>query len=162
MKKIKLSLLAILAGLGLQSQTSATPYTPDPWERQIVAACLILEASNQGEKGMIAVANVINNRADGNPRKIYKEVKKPYAFTALNSASTGRTGRTGYAGHVTRASRDTNWKTALRVTDRMYAGTLTDITNGATHYTLVNEYVSWMRKMQLTAVIGKHKFLRQG
>lgn len=161
MKKIKLSLVAILAGWGLHTQIFATPFTPDPWERQIVAACLILEASNQGENGMIAVANVISNRAGGNPRMIYKEIKKPYAFTSLNSASTGRTGRTGYAGHVTRASRDKNWKTALRVTDRLYAGTLTDITNGATHYTLVNEYVSWMREMQLTAVIGQHKFLRQ-
>jgi spore germination cell wall hydrolase CwlJ-like protein len=160
MKKIHLSLLVVLASLGLQSQSTATTYTPDPWERQILAACLILEASNQGEKGMIAVANVISNRADGNPRKIYQEVKKPYAFTSLNSATTGKTGRTGYAGHVTRASRDSNWKTALQVTDRMYAGTLPDLTRGATHYTLASEYVSWMRNMKLTAVIGKHKFLR--
>jgi spore germination cell wall hydrolase CwlJ-like protein len=161
MKIVKNCLLAVLISCGIQSSTWASIYSPDPWERQIVAACLILEASNQGEKGMSAVANVINNRAGGNPRSIYKEVKKPYAFSALNSASTGKTGRKGYAGHVTRASNDSNWKMALEITDRMYTGTLPDGTRGATHYTQVHEYKSWMKPMQLTVVIGKHKFLRK-
>jgi spore germination cell wall hydrolase CwlJ-like protein len=160
--KIKyLSTLAILAGLGVGTFNLAANYAPDQWERQIVAACLVLEASNPGEKGMIAVANVMYNRASENPKFIYKEVKKPYAFTSLNSATTGKTGNRGFAGHVTRASRDPNWRTALSVTDRMYAGTLSDLTRGATHYSLVNEYVSWMRSMELTVVIGRHKFLRK-
>lgn len=161
--KIKyLSTLVTLAGLGFGSSELTASYAPDQWERQIVAACLVLEASNQGEQGMIAVANVMYNRANRNPKSIYTEVKKPYAFTSLNSATTGRTGNRGFAGHVTRASRDPSWRTALSVTDRMYAGQLTDLTRGATHYSLVNEYVSWMRTMELTVVIGKHKFLRKG
>ena len=160
MKTKILSTLVILAGFGASALTTEASYTPDQWERQIVAACLILEASNQGEQGMAAVANVMRNRADGNPSRIYREVKKPYAFSSLNSASTGKTGGRGFAGHVTRASRDPNWRTALRIVDKMYAGTLTDVTKGATHYTLVNEYVSWMRSMKLTVVIGSHKFLR--
>lgn len=160
MKTKLFSLLAIWAWSGSHLPTTASNYVPDQWERQIVAACLILEASNQGEQGMIAVANVMNNRAGRNSKAIYREVKKPYAFTALNSATTGRTGNRGFAGHVTRASRDPNWQAALRIADRMYAGTLTDLTQGATHYTLVNEYVSWMKKMELTVVIGNHKFLR--
>ena len=157
-----LSKVVLATILGVNIFNAAKAYTPDPWARQIVAACLILEASDQGERGMIAVANVMNNRAGGNPSRIYKEVKRPYAFTSLNAASTGRTGNRGYAGHVTRASRDPNWRTALRIVDRMYAGSLPDLTKGATHYSLVNEHVSWMRSMRLTVVIGSHKFLRKG
>ncbi|MCZ6673769.1 MAG: cell wall hydrolase [Verrucomicrobia bacterium] len=161
MKRIIFSTLAALAWFGTSSLATALNYTPDQWERQIVAACLILEASDQGEQGMTAVANVMNNRAGGNPSRIYKEVRKPYAFTSLNSASTGKTGSRGFAGHVTRASRDSNWRIALRITDRMYEGTLTDLTHGATHYSVVTEYVSWMRAMRQTVVIGNHKFLRK-
>jgi len=136
-------------------------YTPDPWERQIVAACLILEAADQGEIGMTAVANVIANRADGNARKFYREVKRPYAFSSLNRATTGKTGNRGFADHVRRASRDHHWRVALRIVDKLYAGTLQDLTNGATHFSLKNEYVAWMKDMKLTAVIGDHKFLRR-
>ena len=162
MKTHILKILAFAAILGVSIFNAAEAYTPDPWECQIVAACLVLEASDQGEQGMIAVANVMNNRAGGNTSRIYREVRKPYAFTSLNAASTEKTGNRGYAGHVTRASRDPNWRTALRIVDRMYTGTLPDLTKGATHYSLVNEHVSWMRAMELTVVIGSHKFLRKG
>lgn len=155
-------MLSLMAWQGVNTLNAAQGYTPDPWERQIVAACLILEASDQGEQGMTAVANVMQNRAGGNPQQVFKEVKRPYAFSSLNGATTGKTGNRGFAGHVTRASRDPNWRLALSITDRLYAGNLTDLTKGATHFSLKGEYVSWMRSMQLTAIIGKHKFLRQG
>jgi spore germination cell wall hydrolase CwlJ-like protein len=161
MKTKILSTLAIFTLLGASIQTSEASYSPDQWERQIVAACLVLEASDQGEQGMIAVANVMHNRSDKNPSRIYREVKKPYAFSSLNAATTGKTRNRGFAGHVTRASRDLNWRIALRVVDKMYAGTLADLTRGATHYSLTNEYVSWMSNMKLTVVIGNHKFLRK-
>lgn len=161
--KIKIiKTLAFLAFLGGIHSNAAEAYKPDPWARQIIAACLILEASDQGEHGMIAVANVINNRAYGKPSHIYRVVKKPYAFTSLNTATTGKTGNRGYAGHVTRASRDRNWEAALNIVDRLYAGTLPDLTGGATHYSLVSEHVSWMKSMRQTVVIGSHKFLRKG
>ena len=162
MKTNIISLLAVLASIATFSPAQASSYVPDQWERQIIAACLILEASDQGEQGMIAVANVMHNRADGVSSRIYREIRKPYAFSSLNGATTGKTGNRGYAGHVTKASRDHHWRLALQVVDRMFAGTLQDITNGATHYTVVSEQVSWMKRMQLTAVIGNHKFLRGG
>ena len=96
-------LLAGLTGIFL-ANTVEGAYTPDPWERQIVAACLILEASDQGERGMTAVANVIANRADKNARKYLKQVKRPYAFSSLNRATTGKTGSRGYADHVRRGA----------------------------------------------------------
>jgi spore germination cell wall hydrolase CwlJ-like protein len=136
-------------------------YTPDPWERQVVAACLVLEASSEGPVGLMAVANVISNRADGDPGRFYKEVKSPHAFSSFNAVTDGRTGGQGYAPLVRKASRDPNWGLSLKVVDRLYAGTLQDLTNGATHFSLKRERVSWMSNMRVTVIIGSHKFMRE-
>ena len=135
-------------------------YSPTNWERQIVAACLVLEASNQGEAGMQAVASVIANRADRNASRYIRIVKTPYAFTALNTATTGRTGSNGYAGHVRKASRDVNWRTALLIVDSLYAGALPDITYGADHYSRRDRLPKWSHRMRATTVIGDHLFFR--
>ena len=136
-------------------------YTPDQWERQVVAACLVLEASSDGPLGLMAVANVISNRSDGDPSRFYKVVKKPYAFSSVNAVTKGRTGGRGYAPLVRKASRDPNWGLSLKVVDRLYAGTLQDLTNGATHFALKKKRASWMSSMQVTAIIGSHKFMRK-
>jgi spore germination cell wall hydrolase CwlJ-like protein len=140
---------------------AARAYTPDPWERQVVAACLVLEASSEGPLGLMAVANVISNRAHGNPRQFYKVVRKPYAFSSFNAVTEGRTGGRGYAPMVRKASRDPNWGLSLKVVDRLYSGTLQDLTNGATHFTLKRQRASWMSEMKVTAIIGSHKFMRK-
>lgn len=145
----------------LSTCPEADAYTPDPWERQVVGACLVLEASSDGPIGLMAVANVIANRAGGDPRKFYAVVKKPHAFSAMNAATQGKTGGKGFAPLVQRASRDPNWVVALKVVDRLYAGTLQDVTNGATHFSLKRERASWMSRMQVTAIIGSHKFMRE-
>lgn len=152
------ALLVIAGAVGTTSR--AVVYTPDPWERQVVAACLVLEASSEGPIGLMAVANVISNRADGNPRRYYKVVKKPYAFSSMNPATTGKNGGKAYADLVRRASRDPNWGLSLNVVDKLYAGQLQDLTNGATHFALKSIRSSWMSSMKVTAVIGKHKFMR--
>ena len=139
----------------------ARAYSPDPWERQVVAACLVLEASSDGPVGLMAVANVISNRADGDPGRVYGVVRTPYAFSSFNAVTEGRTGGQGYAPLVRKASRDPNWSLSLRVVDRLYAGSLQDLTNGATHFSLKRERASWMSKMRVTAIIGSHKFMRE-
>lgn len=136
----------------------ANTYEPCDWERQIVAACLVLEASNQGQEGMQAVASVIANRGKRDSSRYIKIVKHPYAFSALNSATTGKTGATGYAGHVQRASRDAHWSMALRIVDELYANTLQDVTYGADHYTRRDALPSWSHGMRATTVIGDHLF----
>jgi spore germination cell wall hydrolase CwlJ-like protein len=136
-------------------------YTPDPWERQVVASCLVLEASSEGPIGLMAVANVIANRADGNARRYYKVVRKPYAFSSMNPATEGKTQGQGFAPLVRRASRDPNWGLSLRIVDKLYAGQLQDLTGGATHFALKAKRSSWMSGMKVTAVIGNHKFMRQ-
>ncbi|MDQ8180082.1 cell wall hydrolase [Pelagicoccus sp. SDUM812005] len=134
--------------------------TPDPWERQVVAACLILEAANQGEAGMQAVAAVIGNRGQGDPSKYLAVVKKPYAFSAFN-ASTGKgKQRQSFAALVSRASKDVNWPVALRIVDELYAGELADNTFGADHYSRKDELPSWSHGMRATTVIGDHLFFK--
>lgn len=154
----------IAALLVIAGTAGATPradaYTPDSWERQVVAACLVLEASSEGPIGLMAVANVIANRADGNPRRYYKVVKKPYAFSSMNTATTVKSGGQAYANLVRRASRDPNWGLSLNVVDKLYSGRLQDLTNGATHFALKSKRSSWMSSMKITAVIGNHKFMR--
>ncbi len=151
--------IVTIALLG-QSAAIAENYQPSSWERQIVAACLVLEASNQGELGMQAVASVIANRAERDASRFIRVVKTPYAFSALNSATTGKTGRKGYAGHVRRASRDSSWKTALRIVDQLYAHDLADVTYGADHYTRRDSLPSWSHRMRANTVIGDHLFFQ--
>lgn len=152
------ALLAVWVTAGAASRAEA--YVPDPWERQVVASCLVLEASSEGPVGLMAVANVISNRASGDPRRYYKVVKKPYAFSSMNPATVGKTGGQGFAPLVRKASRDPNWGLSLRIVDKLYAGQLQDLTNGATHFALKAKRSTWMSSMKVTAVIGNHKFMR--
>lgn len=140
---------------------NADASAPPSWERQIVAACLILEAANQGEEGLRAVASVIANRAERVPDRYLAVVKQPYAFSALNKASTDKTGEFGYDRLVRRASKDANWPLALAIVDELYANTLADNTYGADHYSRKDELPSWSHGMRATVVIGDHLFFKR-
>lgn len=154
--QVLFSFLALVFTPLLKAET----YQVSDWERQIIAACLILEAADQGEIGMQAVAAVIANRAGGDPEKYILVVKKPYAFSALNAATTGKTGARGYADHIQRASMDMNWVKAKRLVDQLYAKSLADVTYGADHYTRRDTLPSWSHTMKATAVIGDHLFFK--
>ena len=139
-------------------QATASTYQPCSWEKQIVAACLVLEAADQGEMGMRGVASVILNRAGGNHSKVMRVVKKPYAFSALNTATTGRTGSKGFASHEQKASRDRLWRSALQIVDELYTHNWRDVTHGADHYVRKELRPSWARSMAKTTTIGSHAF----
>ncbi|MBK1879431.1 cell wall hydrolase [Pelagicoccus mobilis] len=153
-----LTILHLLTQLGLAKST-----TPEnlAWEKQIIASCLILEASNQGEEGLRAVASVIANRADRDSKPYIFIVKQPYAFTALNKASTDKTGKFGYDQLVRRASQDYNWSLALSIVDELYQNSLVDVTFGADHYSRKDELPSWSHGMRATTVIGDHLFFKR-
>lgn len=146
--------------LTLAIPLKAETYQASEWERQIIASCLVLEASDQGEIGMHAVAAVIANRAGGDPAKFITIVKTPYAFSALNTATTGKTGSRGFADHIQRASNDRNWSLALRLVNQLYTQDLADPTYGADHYSRRDELPSWSHTMRATAVIGDHLFFK--
>ena len=62
---------------------------------------------------------------------------------------------------VTKASRNPNWSVSLIVVDRLYSGTLNDLTNDATHFSRKREGAYWMSDMKVIAIIGSHKFMRK-
>ncbi|MBC2605635.1 cell wall hydrolase [Pelagicoccus albus] len=135
---------------------------PTEWEKEIVATCLVLEAANQGESGMQAVASVIANRAKGDPSQYLSIVKTPYAFSALIKPTTGKTGEKGFSEEIARASRDHQaWPIALKIVDQLYADTLPDNTFGADHYSRRDQLPSWSHGMRATAVIGDHLFFKR-
>ncbi len=156
MKTLFLSLILVFCGSVLLRAQPAE----EAWERQVVAACLILEAANQGEAGMQAVAAVIRNRGEGDATRYLSVVKKPFAFSAFNVSKDKGTGKQSFAALVSRASKDVNWPTALRIVDSLYSGELVDNTFGADHYSRKDELPSWSHGMRATTVIGDHLFFK--
>jgi N-acetylmuramoyl-L-alanine amidase len=132
----------------------ATPLLAAPsWNRQVVAAVLVLEADVDGEAGMIAVMNVIQNRASGFSETAYvKVVTKPKQFSCLN--------RKGHATAVRTASRHDSWSLALSIVDRACSDTLPDTTGGATHYERRGTQAYWAKDMEQVAEIGSHVFYK--
>lgn len=126
-------------------------------EQEIVAACLVLEAADQGEFGMRSVMSVIRNRARGLPELFAASVLRPKQFTALN-ALTSR--RETFSQTVRRAKRDRMWDTALQIVNAAADESWHDPTEGATHYTRIGERNRWTARLAKTVTIGSHSFYR--
>lgn len=136
---------------------SIPKYTLTAAERETVAACLVLEAANQGELGMRSVMAVIRNRARGFPELFAPTVLRAKQFSALNSVTAGRE---PMARIIARAKRDRMWSTALELVDHALHESWNDPTDGATHYTRSAERTSWTRSLAKTVTIGAHSFYR--
>lgn len=132
-------------------------YTLSSSEREIVAACLVLEAANQGDFGMRSVMAVIRNRARGQPELFAYTVLRPKQFSAFNQLTAGRD---TFARTIARAKRDITWSTALRIVDDAVQDAWHDPTGGATHYTRTGERTAWTRRLAKTVTIGAHSFYR--
>ncbi len=126
-------------------------------ERELVAACLVLEAASQGERGMRGVMAVIRNRAHGEVVLFAPTVLREKQFSALNKLTAGRESlwRT-----LTRAKADRMWPTALTIVDEATREDWRDPTQGATHYTRTGEHTPWTRTLARTVTIGRHAFYR--
>lgn len=126
-------------------------------ERETVAACLVLEAANQGDFGLRSVMAVIRNRARGLPELFAPTVLRAKQFSALNSHTSGRE---SLWRAIQRAKRDRTWSLALAIVDDAAGETWHDPTGGATHYTLSGERTHWTRHLAKTVTIGAHSFYR--
>lgn len=136
---------------------SIPKYQLTPRERELVAACLVLEAASQGERGMRGVMAVIRNRSHGKPELFATTVMREKQFSALNKLTSGRETlwRT-----LRRAQHDRMWSTALTIVDDATQDTWKDPTGGATHYTRTGEHTPWTRALARTVTIGRHAFYR--
>ncbi len=149
----------VLFALGAGSVTSLSAKVGN-YERQIIAAVLVLEAANQGEQGMAAVLHVINNRAKGDPSRAVGQVARRKAFSCINTITSQK--HPDYGPAIARAMKDRTWPQALGMVDAYCAGRLgADNTGGATHY-CIDPPQSWREQMVFTKRIGLHAFFREG
>lgn len=125
-------------------------------EVDTVARTIWGEARGEGERGMHAVANVIMNRArvggwwGNSPVEV---CLKPAQFSAWNRNDPNF----DFARKVT--TQDPQFRLALQIAGRAIAGTLDDITGGATHYFNPNVVLpSWASALTRLTDIGNHRF----
>ena len=130
-------------------------------QRETIAACLVLEAGGEGNAGMQAVMNVIQNRAGGNPSNFYAQATRPAQFTSLSSSSTAGFFK-DYSPLIAKARHSVSWKTAQKIVDVAFDGKLDDLTRGATHYYAAKKCKpTWAEELDETVVIGAHRFMRE-
>jgi len=146
-----------LLGLGLLGLVGPAFAQLSHYDRLIVASCLTLEAAEDGERGMYAVLNVINNRAQGDLTRVVPVVVKPHQFAAMNGATLQR--NPDYGPLIERATLDPNFQIAFQLVRQLEAGELEDITEGADHF-FSGEPPIWASYMTITVRIGGHTFLR--
>ena len=123
------------------------------------------EARNQGPEGLQAVVNVIDNRArmdlfnDGKPdwwgESHAGVATKPYQFSAYNANDPNRAKLEA----VTDA--DPLFAHAVELAAMAVAGSLPDITDGATHYHAAHiPAPHWTVGAERTGIIGDHIFYK--
>lgn len=118
----------------------------------IVAACIILEAGGEGEVGMRAVMNVIQNRSKSRNISFKDVVLQNKQFSCFNS---------GVKLSVLRAKKHPSFKAALEIVELANQNRLDDITHGADHYFNPDKcFPRWAKEMRLTNRIGNHDFYK--
>jgi spore germination cell wall hydrolase CwlJ-like protein len=120
-------------------------------DEELLAAVLIAEAGGEGEVGIRAVYEVIQNRVierDLTPAQI---VRQRFQFSCLNVETESSL--------VARARQHPQWGFALRT---VHAHRRTDLVKGANHYyaPALGPRPYWSRGLEPVAVIGGHSFFK--
>ncbi len=132
--------------------------TNDDEQIDYMARTMWGEARGEGATGMRAVGHVIMNRVKAGswygatPKDV---VLKKWQFSCWNADDPNRPKLLA----VTTA--DSNFALAQSLAKAIYAGTMPDITNGATNYLALgslSKVPSWASKMTQVAEIGNHTF----
>jgi len=126
----------------------------------VLARTLWGEARGEGDRGMHAVACVIQNRvayakAQGGfwwGNDIISVCQKPYQFSCWNRSDPN------YRKLLAVDARDLSYATALRIARRGVAGTLADITCGATHYHAKTILPAWAKGKKPCFTHANHVF----
>ena len=116
------------------------------------------EARGEGALGMQAVGNVVMNRVNAGSwygASIKDVVTKKYQFSCWNENDPNR----AIIDAITPQQLSLNG--TLAIARQVIAGTLPDITGGATHYHAKNIKPSWASSMKKTATIGNHIFYKE-
>ena len=130
-----------------------------------VAKTLYGEARGSGSNGMQAVANVIQNRANtqGFPNTLNDVVLQKSQFSVWNPQTGGAIDSgivKDYNTMVGADMSDPSYATAYGIAQQADAGTLPDITNGATYYYSGSTPPYWAKNMTVTYQTGGLTFLK--
>jgi spore germination cell wall hydrolase CwlJ-like protein len=146
-----MKILQILTAGMLALSAKAEVQSPTYGQR-IVAAVLMGEAVGEGEAGMVAVAEVIRNRAVEHHCSPLQVVCRKWAFSCLN----GKTTEQLYRKHC----RSPLFAQALRIARTLYNSPqdLPGTTKGATFYDRKDAKPPWLSEVRQVAIIGQHAF----
>lgn len=127
--------------------------------QDVLARTIWGEARGEGERGMLAVANVVLNRA-AQPSwwgtSIISVCLKRWQFSCWNTNDPNLEKLKNVS------ETDPQFKQAMTITQQVIAGTTEDITNGATHYfySKMPKPPRWAQGKKPCAVIGNHLFFK--
>lgn len=130
--------------------------------QDIFARTLWGEARGEGYAGMQRVANVVMNRFRGARagrvtwwgESVPEILRKPYQFSAWNPGDPNRDKM------LSVTADDAAFAQALEIAARALAGTLPDLTGGATHYHARTVRPVWASSATRTAEAGGHIFYK--
>lgn len=131
------------------------PEIKKDFERQAVAACLVLEAGGDKSRGMEAVAHVISNRSAAKNKSFYSVVTQKGQFSTMFRGP----------GAAIQKAKSKNFAAAyplaLAIYDRMKNKTLgVDFTNGAQYFESYKKNPLFFRRLQKTLTVGGNSFYK--
>jgi hypothetical protein len=114
----------------------------------VAVATLILEAVGEGYEAMVAVGEVIRNRAAESGKKYGEVCLMPRQFSGWNDAARAREFLSRHRAY---------YETAFRA---WLDSSSSNLTRGATHYHADYVHPYWADSMHCSAKIGRHIFYR--
>lgn len=143
-----LIILATLATIVSFQMVGCSPASAD--ELPIPVQTILAEAVGEGLEGMIAVGNVIRNRAEYRGQTVEQVCLAPKQFICWNKR-----------GYVDNFIKKLDTSSIQLARDAWQVSGTEDVTRGADHY--YASYImkpSWARSMRHTVTIGRHQFYR--
>jgi len=134
------------------------------FNEKVLVITLLGEAGGEGQKGMLAVANVLKNRTKNPEFKskgdVAKQALAPYQFSLWNPYTVEKKPFNDVAKHVLKVQKD-SIPTAIKIVKNLPS--VDDITNGSTHYYKDTLTFPWSKDTGLTkwkyiTKIGQHIF----
>ena len=145
--------IVIIAAIYLAYRVLKKGYDMTDDQADYLARTIYGEARGEGIKGMQAVANVVMNRVKAGGwygASVKDVVLKPKQFSCWNENDPNRA--------IILAANDAQLAQARSIAEQAIAGTLPDITGGATNYHAKSITPYWAASMTKTATIGNHVF----
>lgn len=139
----------------------STSYISSIKDEDVVAATIVGEAGGEEYKGMLAIKNVLDNRAKNKNTSAAGEALRPKQFSMWNSATKSVSVKADYDDSKLKSIIDKykdhkKWDDAMAIAVKQ----VKDTTKGATDYYAHNKIKPpyWTKNWEETVVIGNHTF----